>query len=656
MPSFDGHLLLCGRLSFSSARHRCRGAVLLFAAAGSKRHFGQHDPFGDALRQLLLQRRWPATSLLMASSSSVDREQKSREQKEEGDASNNNSNNRSINQKVLVDVSHDGKVVRINFGDGTTTSSSSWSPYHASWLFSNDPKHVHLSSGQRTSTPGQYRYNQRPTIASARIMHCYASGDDNGIVVHNVEEDSTEELQFPGPTMGDSCHPLATYGKFRTAAWMNSKASSLRGNIMILGSYLRVEWTSSPSTTTRTMISLYDMEWLKRFRYDEHSRIEHGKKTEVTPLHAIRKVGPPLWYSTSIMRSKDDAMESIHHNEIDGLVHIDYRSIGSEDGTMQLLHHVFQDGAAIVTNAPSPCNNKKDDGGSGGNRTLSSKEEDYPVAQVAKVMSGGNLSHGALYGDIFHVRDDPVGSNNVAYTSLELCPHQDLAYYESPPGMQLLHCVANGVGVIGGESLLVDAMAAAYRLREVKPESFEILTRCPATFVKQRDGACMTYRTPHIVLAAEEEVKSFGYNIDREIVAVWWSPPFEGPVFLPPGQVDGYYEAYADFEKMVNCFTHDAIEDDDDDEASQYATEYTWERKLKPGEILVFNNRRMLHGRRGFSVSVGATVEEGRRHLMGCYTNIDDTLNSYRLLLRKRLEYDTTPFILNVGNGTTILP
>jgi alpha-ketoglutarate-dependent taurine dioxygenase len=654
----------------SSACHRCRGAVLLFAAAGSKRNQHHHghddDPFvGETMRQLvLLRRRWPTTtksSSWMAGSSSVDRVQNSQEQNEEEDANNNinyNYNNRPNHQKVLqVDVSHDGKVVRINFGnDGTTLSSSS--PYHASWLWSNDPKHVHLSSGQRTSTPGQYRYNHRPTIASAKIMYCFTSGVDSGIVVvHNVEEDSTEELQFPGPTMGDSCHPLATYGQFRNAAWMNSKPSNLHGtNITTLGSYLRVEWTSS--TTTRTTISLYDMEWLKRFRYDEHSRIEHGKNTEVTPLHAIRKVGPPLWYS------KDDVMDSdtitsqsiIHHDGVDGLVHIDYRSIDSEDGKMQLLHHVFRDGAAIVTNAPSPCSrSNNDDGGvRDGNRTLSSEEQNYPVALVAKVMSGGKLSHGALYGDIFHVRDDPEGSNNVAYTSLELCPHQDLAYYESPPGMQLLHCVANGAGVIGGESLLIDAMAAAYRLREVMPESFEILTRCPATFVKQRDGACMTYRTPHIVLAADEEVKSVGYNIDREIVAVWWSPPFEGPVYLPPGQVDCYYEAYADFEKMLNCSMHDAI--DDDDELSQYAKEYTWERKLKPGEILVFNNRRMLHGRRGFSIAVGATVKEGRRHLMGCYTNIDDTLNSYRVLLRKRLEYDTTPSILNVGNGTTILP
>ena len=396
---------------------------------------------------------------------------------------------------------------------------------------------------------------------------------------------------------------------------------------------------------------MYDMKWLNRFRYDDHSRTEHRKNTEVTPLHAIRNIGPPSWYSTNLHSKEiiDSSISQPMHDEVDGLVHIDYHS--TEDGKFPLLHHVFRDGAVIVTNAPSPSSEHGDKN----KRTASYGEDNYPVAKVARAMSGGHLSHGSLYGDIFHVRDDP-GSNNVAYTSHELCPHQDLAYYESPPGMQLLHCVANRSGVVGGESLLIDAIAAAYRLREVKPESFEILTRCPATFVKQRDGAWMTYRTPHIVLMAEEEGKSSGYNIDREIVAVWWSPPFEGPVYLPPEQVDCYYEAHADFERMLNRALFDGISNEDEDELSHYANDYTWERKLKPGEILVFNNRRMLHGRRGFSVSKDATVEKGQRHLVGCYTNIDDTLNSYRLLLRNHFKYDGTLPILNVGNGTTILP
>lgn len=37
----------------------------------------------------------------------------------------------------------------------------------------------------------------------------------------------------------------------------------------------------------------------------------------------------------------------------------------------------------------------------------------------------------------------------------------DLAYYESPPGVQLLHCISFEPDVVGGESFLVDGIAAA---------------------------------------------------------------------------------------------------------------------------------------------------------------------------------------------------
>ena len=44
--------------------------------------------------------------------------------------------------------------------------------YHASWLYSNDPKHVLLPSGQRTVTPGRYVTKSRPKIMNASIIYC----------------------------------------------------------------------------------------------------------------------------------------------------------------------------------------------------------------------------------------------------------------------------------------------------------------------------------------------------------------------------------------------------------------------------------------------------------------------------------------------------
>ena len=414
-----------GRVCRYYIRRHCGGVLI---AEGQRSH-SRYDPIGDTMRRCLPQpqRRWPSS--LRASSSSANSAQ------EESRGKNASRSNCSV--KLL----HDGGIVDVDFGDDTPSS-----PFHASWLWSNDPQRVHLPSGQRKSTPGEYRSNNRPRIASASIVYCYAS---NGGIVHNVEEDPTEHLPFPGPTMGDCCHPLATYGGEGRKAWMSSRASSLHGEITMLGAYLRVEWM------TTSTISTYDMEWLNRFRYDDESRIKRKKHTDVTPLHALRKVGPPLWYTSNVhsnnigsstSSSKSSSPPSSLIYESDGLVHIDYRDITGEDkmttkssdnkshaGLFQLLQSVFRDGAAIVANAPSPCHEE--------GLTTSSANE-YPVAKVAMAMSGGCLSHGSLYGDVFHVRDNPA-NNNVAYTSLALCPHQDLAYYESPPGMQLLHCVAN---------------------------------------------------------------------------------------------------------------------------------------------------------------------------------------------------------------------
>ena len=576
----------------------------------------------------------------------------------------NEDDNSSNNEEGIriAQLDSNGAHITIQFSTRSCNENTStlYQPttYHASWLWSNDPKHVLLPSGQRTSTPGQYVANLRPKIKEASIIHCNVNDNSSneestlGSTINNSDSDG-EVFNVPGPTMKDCCHPLAVYGEY--PAWIRAEAVTQSSSPTTdedekqqnTQPYLQVKWIDIDSNTS---VSIYDIEWLQRFQYNDTSRLERKHNTEVQPINAIRQHGPPLCY----LVNKNDTQK---HDENNGLINVKYQSIINDDdqviqeGLFQLLHSVFQDGAAIVSNTPMSITNSQQQNITTSVSQLcqsieSMSEDDLPVSKIAKAMSGGELSHGSLYGNIFHVRVGERNSNNVAYTSSALCPHQDLAYYESPPGMQLLHCIANGCGVVGGESTLIDVMAAAYQLRELRPESFECLVQCPATFVKQRDGACMTYRRPHIVLAGGDN-----NDIDREITAVFWSPPFEGPVCLPPHQVDRYYEAYADFERLLNGNTND--DTNTDDELSQYAQDFTWQHKLQPGEMLVFNNRRMVHGRRAFAAAEGVSFDESQRHLVGCYTNIDDTLNSYRVLLREREACVAT---LNVGNGTNIIP
>jgi len=88
-----------------------------------------------------------------------------------------------------------------------------------------------------------------------------------------------------------------------------------------------------------------------------------------------------------------------------------------------------------------------------------------------------------IYGETWDVLANPEPIN-VAYSTAELDFHMDLSYYESPPGIQFLHCVRFDDCVTGGESVFVDAWHVAEMLRATYPDYFSTLTRVPATFQK----------------------------------------------------------------------------------------------------------------------------------------------------------------------------
>ena len=165
----------------------------------------------------------------------------------------------------------------------------------------------------------------------------------------------------------------------------------------------------------------------------------------------------------------------------------------------------------------------------------------------------------------------------------------------------------------------------ADRFRVERPDMFETLRRVKATFLKQREGVNMVYRCPHFrVREGYVEGEGEGY-IEGEgdaIVDVRWAPPFEGPLDISDMdecEVEEYYQAYRKFEEMVDPIRH----------ASEHTSENVKEFRLREGECLVFNNRRLLHGRRGFQ-------GVGERHLRGTYCSIDEGLNVWRVMQREQ--------------------
>ena len=252
---------------------------------------------------------------------------------------------------------------------------------------------------------------------------------------------------------------------------------------------------------------------------------------------------------------------------------------GGEPALWQWLSQLRQDGVTLLEGVP--C-------------------EPELVEQVASLIGPVQPQ---IYGNAWSVvsQKDAI---NIAYTGEPLELHMDLMYYESPPGLQLLHCLAFDDGVEGGESTMVDAFAIAERFRREEPEAFATLARVPATFVKDHsdraEPVLMSYQRSHLALDARSQ-----------LVGVFWSPPFEGPLLAPAADAAAYYDAYPKLQAAIDAapaLTH----------------------RLRPGEMIVFNNRRMLHGRKGF-------VQNGdaMRHLRGCYVNIDEFANRLNLLRRR---------------------
>jgi gamma-butyrobetaine dioxygenase len=201
------------------------------------------------------------------------------------------------------------------------------------------------------------------------------------------------------------------------------------------------------------------------------------------------------------------------------------------------------------------------------------------------------------FGALFDVRSTAAASD-LAYTSLPLDPHTDNPYRDPVPGVQLLHCLANETS--GGLSTLVDGFAAARALEARDPEAFARLARTPVRFHYRDDST---------------ELVASALPIERDagggLVAIHFSPRLDMVPLQPPAELDAYYRARRSFDRLLR------------------SPEFEVRFRLAPGELLMMDNRRLLHGRTGFDPG------EGARHLQGCYIDIDGPRSLYRVLRRR---------------------
>ncbi|MFF2352302.1 phosphonate degradation HD-domain oxygenase [Kitasatospora sp. NPDC058115] len=226
-----------------------------------------------------------------------------------------------------------------------------------------------------------------------------------------------------------------------------------------------------------------------------------------------------------------------------------------------------------------------------------------PVRERQVLAVAGTFGHVRVtnYGELFDVRVEP-DPNNLAFTSAAIAPHTDNPYRDPVPTLQLLHCLENSA--TGGDSGLVDGFRAAALLRAEAPEHFAVLTRTPVPFVFRDRAAELRADRPLIGTDPRGRIREVRFN-NRSIATL------RGPA----AELDAFYAAYRAFAAIT------------------LRPELQLEFRLDPGDCLIFDNTRLMHARTAFA-------QDGRRHLQGCYADLDSLASTLAVLHRRSAALD----------------
>lgn len=190
---------------------------------------------------------------------------------------------------------------------------------------------------------------------------------------------------------------------------------------------------------------------------------------------------------------------------------------------------------------------------------------------------------------------------STANTALPLPPHTDLPTRETPPGFQMLHCLVNTT--TGGLSTMADGHAVVRRLREQFPDDYDALCSLDWVFFNrspQHDhrwtGPLIDHGAPGMPLT----IRAFH--------------PVRG---FPDMAIEDQPRAYASLRRFSQVAGSDEFQ-------MRYA--------FRPGDLVLFDNRRTLHGRTAIDETGGV------RELHGTYVDHDEIYSRTRVLSRHRTQ------------------
>lgn len=189
----------------------------------------------------------------------------------------------------------------------------------------------------------------------------------------------------------------------------------------------------------------------------------------------------------------------------------------------------------------------------------------------------------------------PISSSHPdgAYMSTSLDLHTDCTYFVDCPKVQAFGCIFTTPRTFGGESTLADGLYAAKRLFHEDINAFHLLSRVPVGGRYKKEGRWYESYRPVITLRADGcKIETISFNNSDRIAL---------DADLSAGEMRDFYAAYYKFHKLVH------------DNSIRFL--------LKPGQLLAFDNHRVLHGRLQFS---------GPRVMCGAYIASDEYYSALR--------------------------
>jgi gamma-butyrobetaine dioxygenase len=218
---------------------------------------------------------------------------------------------------------------------------------------------------------------------------------------------------------------------------------------------------------------------------------------------------------------------------------------------------------------------------------------------VKAVANEAGFLRNTNYGEVFDVIDRGAEGNNLAQTNVQILSHTDNPYRDPFPGVQLLHCLTSADE--GGATTFVDGFACAERLRRERPDAFALLAEheMPYEYSDPEQEVLLRARVPVLsTCRATGAVQRIAFN-NRSAACKDFGRG------LSAETLEAYFEAWAAFDTLCN------------------SSEFRVRVPLRPGDLAVFSNSRVMHGREAYEP--GAP-----RHIQGAYLDHDATRSRVR--------------------------